>query len=68
MSSYSVGDQVIAARGIGGVLRPTVPEGSPGVVVKAGLFSATTVRFSIPGLLGLREVETTVEDYEITRA
>lgn len=68
MSKFRQGDQVVSVRDIGGVLRDSVPKGTPGVVTDSGGWGGqATVRFTIPGGLftGRRVVDIRVGDDEI---
>jgi hypothetical protein len=42
---FDVGDRVVAARAVGGLLRPRVPAGSRGIVIGRGVDDRYTVAF-----------------------
>ncbi len=67
MTKFNKGDQVATVKKIGGVLRPEVPAGTPGVVTSAPAFSSATVLFRIPGGMfsSDRTVSVEVDDNEI---
>lgn len=69
MSSFSKGDQVVAARPLHRMSTPAVAAGTPGVVVAAGLFTPTKVEFRVSRMFDVDQAVTIqVEPFEITRA
>jgi hypothetical protein len=58
------GDKVIAVKDIGGLTRDFVPKGSAGVVV-SNEWGSIRVRFTVDGVFGAKQVETSVEKNEV---
>lgn len=63
--SLNVGDRVIAAKNIGGIMRDSVEKGIPGVVTKSG-WGEIRVLFTKEGWLGKKHTEISVSKDEIT--
>lgn len=63
---HDKGDTVVSTKNIGGVLRPNVPKGTKGVVVRAsGFTQQARVLFTIEGFMGRKKIEVDVTDDEI---
>lgn len=63
---FEVGDQVVALKDFGGLMRESVPKGARGVVTRAGSWSTQPkVLFTIEGPFSRRQVEVEVRDDEI---
>ena len=60
----NAGDKVVATKDIGGVLRPSIPKGSSGVVTKAS-WGELTVLFTVKSWMGDKQHEVSVEKNEI---
>lgn len=65
---FRVGDEVIANRQIGGIVRSEIPKGARGVVVSAGMAQPLMVAFVINGMFRSKKVRVSVEPSEISQA